>query len=61
MRKDHTWIDAQVASARAGVDLRFSLDGEPMVSQRFASRALAEADATRRLRDLQRAGWTTHW
>ena len=61
VRKDHTWIDAQVSSGPLGVEVRFLLDGERALSRRFPTRALATADADRRLRDLQRAGWTTHW
>jgi hypothetical protein len=55
------WIDAQVICVRERVEVRFCLDGEPLVARRFETRALAEADASRRLRELQRAGWTTHW
>ena len=61
VRKDHRWIDAQVTSARASVELRYCLDGEPIFARRFPTRALAVADAGRRLRESQRAGWSTHW
>jgi hypothetical protein len=61
LRKDHMWMDAQVAPASAGVEVRICLDGEPIFTERFATRALAVDDADRRLRDLQRAGWTSHW
>ena len=60
-RKDHRWIDAQVAPTPDGVALLIRLDGEPIFTERFATHALAVDDADRRLRDLQRAGWTSHW
>ena len=61
VRKDHTWIDAQLASGPNSIEVRFFLDGERVFSREFPTRALATAEADRRLRDLQRAGWTTHW
>ena len=61
VRKDHTWIDAQLAGGPTAIELRFFLDGARVFSRRFPTRALATADAQNRLRDLQRAGWTTHW
>ena len=61
VRKNHTWIDAQLTSGPTAIELRFFLDGEPVFSREFPTCALAAADADRRLRDLQRAGWTTHW
>jgi hypothetical protein len=61
VRKNHTWIDAQLISAAAAIELQFFLDGERVFSRAFPTRALATADAQRRLRDLQRVGWTTHW
>ena len=61
VRKDHTWIDAQLTSNPTATEVRFFLDGERVFSRAFPTRALATADAERRLRDLQRAGWTTHW
>jgi len=61
VRKDHTWIDAQVSTGPRGVDVHFFLNGERVFSRPFSTRARATADAERRLRDLQRAGWTTHW
>jgi len=61
VRKDGRWIDAQLMSRLDEVELRFRLDGEPIFTERFATHALAVDDADRRLRDLQRAGWTSHW
>ena len=61
VRKANTWIDAQMSTHRTGVEVQFLLDGERIFSREFPTRALATAEADRRLRDLQRAGWTTHW
>jgi hypothetical protein len=63
VRKSHTWIDAQIANRPATTTtlLHFFLDGERVFSREFPTRALATAEAHCRLRDLQRAGWTTHW
>ena len=61
VRKDHTWIDAQLASRAGSVEVRFFLDGDRVLTREFPTRALATAEANRQLRDLQRVGWTTHW
>lgn len=61
VRKANTWIDAQVSTSETATELRLFLDGERVFSREFPTRALATADAEQRLRDLQRAGWTTHW
>jgi hypothetical protein len=62
VRKDHTWIDAQIQDdADGGVEIAFSYDGERIFARLFPTRTLAIGDAAQKLRDLQRAGWTTHW
>jgi hypothetical protein len=61
VRKDHTWIDAQVRERVGAVEVRYFYDGEPILSQHWPTRRLALTDAATRLRDLQRAGRTTHW
>ncbi len=61
VRKHHSAIDAQLSDRDAGVEIRYFYDGEPILSQEWPTRELALADAAARLRDLQRAGWTTHW
>ena len=61
VRKNHTWIDAQLRQDGDEVAVSFSYDGERVLTRRFATRnaAIAVADATRD--DLLRAGWTPHW
>jgi hypothetical protein len=61
VRKNHTSIDAHIRDRDVGVEIRYFYDGEPVLSQQWPTRQLALADAAARLRDLQRAGWTTHW
>jgi len=61
VRKNHTWIDAQVRERGSAVEVSYFYDGEPVLSQQWPTRQLALTDASTRLRDLQRAGWTTHW
>jgi hypothetical protein len=61
VRKNHTSIDAHISDRGVGVEIRYFYDGEPVLSQQWPTRQLALTDAAARLRDLQRAGWTTHW
>jgi len=39
VRKDHTWIDAQVSTGPRGVDVHFFLNGERVFSRPFSTRA----------------------
>ncbi len=61
VRKHHVWIDAQLREAPGGVALTFFYDGELVVTRHMSTRELAIAHAGERLRELQRAGWNTHW
>jgi hypothetical protein len=63
VRKDHTWIDARVRDAGdgAGIELLFFYDGTMVFARHCPSRDAAFADADTYLKDLQRAGWNTHW
>jgi len=73
VRKHHVWIDAQLLGCRteggaaavaddpSGVELQFFYDGQLLLASRWATREEALADASTRLRELQRAGWNTHW
>jgi hypothetical protein len=61
-RKHHTWIDARIRDRQGSrVELAFFYDGERMFSKECPSREVAIDEAASRLRDLQRAGWNTHW
>jgi hypothetical protein len=61
VRKNHTWIDARVDEQGARVELTFFYNGERVFATECASRHDAVGEADRRLRELQRAGWNTHW
>lgn len=60
-RRRHHYIDAVLRTRGAAWDLVFRYDDRPLMSWPFPDRAAAEGEAARRLRDLQRAGWTMHW
>jgi len=61
VRKHHTWIDARLREAPDGVDLQFFYDNALMFARRWPSRSEALHEADTQLRQLQRAGWNTHW
>jgi hypothetical protein len=63
VRKNHTWIDAQVRDCAdpAGAEIQFFYDGALLFARRWPSREDALAHAADQLRELQRAGWNTHW
>jgi hypothetical protein len=63
VRKNHTWIDAQVRDCADGGDaeIQFFYDGTLVHARRWPSREEALTHAADQLRQLQRAGWNTHW
>jgi hypothetical protein len=61
VRKKHTSIDAQITEHDAGAEIRYFYNGEPVLSRCWPTRQVALTDAAARLKDLQRAGWNTHW
>ena len=63
VRKNHTWIDAQIRDCpqSADVEIRFFYDGALVLARRWPSREAALTGAADQLRELQRAGWNTHW
>ena len=63
LRKNSTWLDARIddCADSTGVELQFFRDNTLISARRWPSREDAMADAERQLRDLQRAGWNTHW
>lgn len=60
-RRRHHYIDALVRESDAGSVLEFRRNGRSLVTWRFETRDEASAEAMTRLRDLERAGWNTHW
>jgi hypothetical protein len=63
LRKNSTWLDARLAACAGSteVELQFFRDGALFYARRWPSREEALTDAGSQLRDLQRAGWNTHW
>jgi len=63
VRKNHTWIDAQIRDCPQSTDVEilFFYDGALVLARRWPSREDALTHAEDQLRDLQRAGWNTHW
>jgi hypothetical protein len=63
LRKNSTWLDARLTESaeEPGVELQFFRDNTLISARRWPTREDAIADADRQLRELQRAGWNTHW
>jgi hypothetical protein len=64
VRKHADTLEALVrsdATDERGVELVFVYNGHVLYSRSCRTRTEAESDATDRLRQLQRAGWATHW
>jgi hypothetical protein len=60
-RRRHTYIDALVRDSDARWVLEFRRNGRLLLTWQFGTRDEASAEAMSRLRDLERAGWVTHW
>ena len=63
LRKNSTWLDARIAGCgdSTEVELQFYRDNTLISARRWPSREEALTHADHQLRDLQRAGWNTHW
>jgi hypothetical protein len=63
LRKNSTWLDARLTDCADSteVELQFFRDNTLISARRWPSREDAIADAERQLRELQRAGWNSHW
>ena len=63
VRKNHTWIDARLLDRpqTRDVELQFYYDGTLVFSRQCATRDAAIAQAASYLKNLERAGWNTHW
>jgi hypothetical protein len=60
-RRRHDHIDAELRQHADGWQLEFLRNERPLVRWKFADLSSARQEADRRLRELQRAGWTLHW
>ena len=61
VRRRHDHIDALLRRRGDEWDLRFTRNDRVLITQAFPDRETARASAEARLRELQRAGWNTHW
>jgi len=61
LRKRQQSIDAIVREADGGVTLEFVMNGKRVTARRWPSRAHAVKAATEKRKELERAGWATHW
>jgi hypothetical protein len=61
MRRRHDHIDAVLREVGSVWELSFLRNDRPFLMWRYPDRASAAAEADARLRDLLRAGWTSHW
>jgi hypothetical protein len=60
-RRRHDYIDALVERESSAWTLRFVRNDRVLLTWQYPSRDDARAEARRRLRELQRAGWNVHW
>jgi hypothetical protein len=62
LRKRQQTIDAILQrNENGGIMLKFAMNGQRLTAREYASRREAMAAATERRRELERAGWATHW
>jgi hypothetical protein len=63
VRKNSTWLDARLAecSDSTEVELQFFRDNSMISARRWPTREAALSHAGDQLRELQVAGWNTHW
>ena len=58
-RTDH--IDASIRRVGKVWELTYKMNERALLSTSYATREAADAEATTKRRELQRAGWTLHW
>jgi hypothetical protein len=62
LRKRQHIIDVRLHEAEGrGFTLEFTMNGTQLMLRRCLSRAHAVQAATDKRKDLERAGWATHW
>jgi hypothetical protein len=61
VRKRHDHIDALLRESPPGWQLQYERNDRPLVTFQFETEREARREADRRLRELQRTGWTSHW
>lgn len=61
LRKRNHRVDAQLEESPRRVELRFVYDGRPVFAREWRTRRSALAQASKKRRELERAGWVEHW
>ena len=61
VRKRQQSIDAFVREGKGDVTLEFVMNGKRVTARKWPSRAQAIKAATEKRKELERAGWATHW
>ena len=61
VRKRQQSVDAFVREVEGDVTLEFVMNGKRVTARRWPSRAQAVKAATEKRKELERAGWATHW
>jgi len=61
VRKRQQSVDAIVYEDDGAIALEFLMNGKRMTMRRWPSRAQAVKAATEKRKELERAGWATHW
>jgi hypothetical protein len=61
MRRRHDHIDATLAAAGEAWELTYLRNDRPMLAWRYGDADEARAEADTRRRELERAGWVSHW
>ena len=61
LRKRNHRVEAHLEEMARRVELRFDYDGRPIFARRWRTRRSALAHASKKRRELERAGWIEHW
>jgi hypothetical protein len=61
LRRRHDHIDAVLRRRGSHWELQFLRNDRVLVTRYYARRDVAYTEASARLAELQRAGWSTHW
>ena len=61
VRKRQQSVDAVVRELDGDVTLEFVMNVKRVTARKWPSRAQAVKAATEKLKELERAGWATHW